>query len=69
MEAIESVRLQTYSNWEMIIVDDCSTDNSVGIVKSFADSRIRLLQNEKCRSRYFEKVQTKGSARKIDSLS
>ena len=45
-EAIESVLGQFYANWEMIIVDDCSTDDSVSVVKAFADPRIRLLQNE-----------------------
>ena len=45
-ETIESVLGQSYANWEMIIVDDCSTDDSVSVVKAFADSRIRLLQNE-----------------------
>ena len=45
-DSIKSVLAQTYSDWELLIVDDCSTDNSVGIVKSFADSRIRLFQNE-----------------------
>ena len=45
-ETIESVLGQSYANWEMIIVDDCSTDDSVSVVKAFADPRIRLLQNE-----------------------
>jgi teichuronic acid biosynthesis glycosyltransferase TuaG len=43
---IESVLIQTYSNWEMIIVDDCSTDNSVKIVEDFIkkDKRIKLIK-------------------------
>lgn len=45
-EAIKSVLGQSYANWEMIIVDDCSADDSVSVVKAFADPRIRLLQNE-----------------------
>lgn len=45
--SIRSVQAQTYENWELIIVDDRSTDNSVEAVKSFDDPRIRLLQNER----------------------
>ncbi len=45
-ETIESVLAQSEINWEMIIVDDCSTDSSVEIIQSFAeyDSRIKLIQ-------------------------
>ena len=43
---INSVLNQTYQNWELILVDDCSTDNSLEIVRSFDDDRIRILQNE-----------------------
>ena len=39
---IESVLSQTYSDFEFIIVDDSSTDNSVEVVKSYKDKRIRL---------------------------
>ncbi len=46
-ESIESVRKQTYQNWELIIVDDCSTDNTDEVVGSFHDDRIRYLKNEK----------------------
>ncbi|SHF76067.1 glycosyltransferase family 2 protein [Ornithinibacillus halophilus] len=43
-ETIDSVIAQTYSNWEMIIVDDRSTDATVSIVKNYQqrDSRIKL---------------------------
>lgn len=44
-DSIESVLNQTYSNWELLIVDDCSTDKTVEIIKSFKDERIRLFQN------------------------
>jgi teichuronic acid biosynthesis glycosyltransferase TuaG len=40
--AIESVLKQTYGNWELLIIDDGSTDGSNEIMKSFTDSRIYL---------------------------
>jgi glycosyltransferase involved in cell wall biosynthesis len=45
-EAIESVQKQTYADWEMIICDDGSTDNSCEVVKSYMerDSRIKLVR-------------------------
>lgn len=43
---IESVLSQTYDNIELVVVDDCSTDNTVEIVKQFDDARIRLVCNE-----------------------
>lgn len=48
-ETIDSVLKQTYSDWEMLIVDDCSTDQTVSIVKEYEqlDDRIRLIQLEK----------------------
>jgi teichuronic acid biosynthesis glycosyltransferase TuaG len=46
-ETILSVINQSYPNWEMIIVDDCSTDNTLEIIKeNFKDSRIKLFENE-----------------------
>ena len=46
-ETINSVLQQTYTNWEMLIVDDCSTDNTEEIVRSFKDERIKYYRNEK----------------------
>lgn len=46
-ETIQSVLDQTYKDWEFIIVDDCSTDNSVEVIKSYKDDRIKLFVNEK----------------------
>lgn len=47
--SIESVLQQTYKNWELLVVDDVSTDGSFEVVRKFAeaDPRIRLLRNEK----------------------
>ena len=45
-ESIQSVISQTYSNWELLFVDDCSTDDSLELVRSFRDERIRIFQNE-----------------------
>lgn len=47
-EAIESVLSSTFKNFELIIVDDCSSDNTLSIAKSFArkDNRIRVYLNE-----------------------
>jgi len=48
-KTIESVLSQTYQNWEMIIVDDCSPDNSNEIIDEYCkkDSRIKLIKLEK----------------------
>ena len=44
-QAIESILAQTYSNWEMLIVDDASTDSTLRIARGFQDSRIRIVTN------------------------
>jgi glycosyltransferase involved in cell wall biosynthesis len=44
-ESIESILNQTFDNFELIIIDDGSTDNSRDIVKSYHDNRIFLLEN------------------------
>lgn len=48
-QTIDSVLKQTYENWELLITDDCSTDNSVEIIHSYMqkDSRIKLFKTEK----------------------
>ncbi len=46
-EAIESILAQTFSDFEILLVDDGSTDASVQKIRSFSDPRIRLVINEK----------------------
>lgn len=47
-ETIKSIQAQSYSDWELIIVDDSSLDNSVEIIKSFCkDKRIKLICHDK----------------------
>ena len=46
-DSIKSVLNQTYTNWELIIVDDCSTDDTDKVVSNFKDSRIKYLKNKK----------------------
>lgn len=48
-ETINSVLKQTFSNWELLLIDDCSSDKTIEIVKTFADQnpKITLFKNEK----------------------
>lgn len=46
-ETIQSVINQTYQNWELIIVDDCSTDDTDIVVGRIKDPRIKYIKNEK----------------------
>ena len=45
-ESIGSVLAQTYTDWELLIVDDGSTDNTAEIIASFQDERIHMMRNE-----------------------
>lgn len=47
VRAINSVMEQTFKNFELIIVNDASTDNSLHEIKKFSDPRIRLMQRNK----------------------
>lgn len=56
-DAIKSVFAQTYSDWELILIDDGSTDNSLAIAKSIDDPRVRVYsdgKNKKLASRLNE---------------
>ncbi len=48
LDTIKTVVNQTYKNWELLLIDDCSDDNSVNIIKKYAskDDRIKLLLNK-----------------------
>ena len=53
-ETILSVQAQTYQDWELLIVDDCSTDKTVEIISSFQEKDSRI--------KYFYNTTNKGSA-------
>ena len=44
--AIDSCLNQTYNDIELVIIDDCSIDNSVEIIESYKDNRIKLIKHE-----------------------
>ena len=47
-ESLDSIVNQTYKDWELIIVNDCSTDNTLSIVEEYVikDERIKVINNE-----------------------
>jgi len=72
MEAIESIRNQIYTDWELIVIDDCSQDNSQKILNEFTtkDKRIKVFRKrrkeflsgclnlalKKCRGKYIARM-------------
>lgn len=57
-DAIKSVLFQTYSNWELIVVDDCSIDGSLDVLNIFSrkDSRIKVLKNYKNTGQFYSRI-------------
>ena len=46
-ETLDSILNQTFTNFELILIDDCSKDNTLEIANSFSDPRIYIVKNEK----------------------
>ena len=46
-ESIESVLNQTFRDFELIIVDDCSMDDSFEVINTFKDKRIKAIRNDR----------------------
>ena len=63
---IESILSQTYKGFELIIVDDCSSDSSIETIKSYKDERIHLIQNK--RKRYNGGSRNVGIEYALDNL-
>ena len=51
-QCIKSVINQSYKNWELVFWDNCSTDNSIKIIKSFKDKRIKLYKSKSLKNLY-----------------
>jgi len=45
--AVESVLAQTFANFELIVIDDCSQDETAAVVRGYRDPRLRFAQNER----------------------
>ena len=46
-KTIESIKAQTFTDWELLLINDCSTDNSEEVIKGYlSDERIKLINNE-----------------------
>lgn len=46
-KAIDSILAQSFADFEFLIIDDCSNDNSCGLIRGYDDKRIRFIQNER----------------------
>ncbi len=48
-QTLDSVRCQTRGDYEVLVLDDCSTDDTLAVVRRYEDARIRVLENEQNR--------------------
>lgn len=55
-QCIQSCLDQTFKNFEIIIVDDCSTDKSMTLIKLYHDNRIRILKNECNKGLFYSRI-------------
>jgi hypothetical protein len=55
---IQSVTAQDYDNWEMYIIDDCSSDNTLEILKTYDDYRINIIKRSQNMGAVFNQIQT-----------
>jgi hypothetical protein len=46
-DCVDSILMQSYRNFEVLIMDDCSPDHTPAVAKSFSDQRVRYIRNEK----------------------
>ncbi len=48
VKAIESIKIRLFSDWKLVVVDDCSTDDTISIVEEYArkDSKIKLIKRK-----------------------
>lgn len=56
--AIDSVLTQTYKNWELIIIDDGSTDHTAEVVKKYTDPRIRYIKKSQNRGLFYRRYES-----------
>ena len=47
VQAIESIKNQSHTNWELLICDDKSTDSSLNIITKFKSNKIKIYKNER----------------------
>lgn len=62
-EAIESVLAQTLGDWELVITDDASTDETVAVIERYDDPRIRCVRNAENRGTYWNRNRALATAR------